>query len=129
MLQHNTINYPSHLITVPAGVNPADAVMNSPLMMGEFAGIGMDIGAAEAAGGGSGGGGMGGGQFAEYGGINPDLDPEMAMAIRASIEEERAAAAARVCVIIEWHPTDIFVGFLFIKNMHMSTFLFTLVLY
>ena len=29
-------------------------------------------------------------QFAEYGGIDPNLDPELAMALRISLEEERA---------------------------------------
>lgn len=29
-------------------------------------------------------------QFAEYGGIDPSLDPELAMALRISLEEERA---------------------------------------
>lgn len=38
------------------------------------------------------GGGAGpvGGQFAEFGGINPEMDPELAMALRVSMEEERA---------------------------------------
>lgn len=30
------------------------------------------------------------GLFAEYGGVNPDLDPELAMALRLSAEEARA---------------------------------------
>ena len=36
--------------------------------------------------------GIGGGvsQFAEYGGVDPSLDPELAMALRISLEEERA---------------------------------------
>jgi 26S proteasome regulatory subunit N10 len=39
------------------------------------------------------GGGGGGGEanpFAEFGGVNPDLDPELAMALRLSAEEARA---------------------------------------
>lgn len=32
----------------------------------------------------------GGGQFAEYGGINPDLEPELAMALKVSLQEEAA---------------------------------------
>lgn len=47
---------------------------------------------------GAGGGGGGGGMFAEYGGIDPSLDPELAMAIRASAEEARAYEASRVSV-------------------------------
>ena len=35
-------------------------------------------------------------QFAEYGGIDPSLDPELAMAIRVSTEEARAQEEARV---------------------------------
>lgn len=30
----------------------------------------------------------GGGQFAEYGGVNPDLEPDLAMALKLSMEEE-----------------------------------------
>ena len=29
-------------------------------------------------------------QFAEYGGVDPNMDPELAMALRISLEEERA---------------------------------------
>lgn len=37
------------------------------------------------------GGGVGGGDaFAEYGGVDPSMDPELAMALRVSMEEERA---------------------------------------
>jgi 26S proteasome regulatory subunit N10 len=92
----------SHLITVPAGVNPADAIISSPLLS-EFGGggFGMDTGGeAGAAAGGGGGGGGGGGAFAEYGGIDPSLDPELAMAIRASAEEARAYEASRVSAAV-----------------------------
>ena len=37
-----------------------------------------------------------GGEFDEYGGIDPSLDPELAMAIRVSTEEARAREEARV---------------------------------
>lgn len=47
-------------------------------------------------GGSSGGGGGDMGQFAEYGGIDPALDPELAMAIRVSTEEARMQEEARV---------------------------------
>ena len=56
-----------------------------------------DVGAgAGAAGEGAGAAGAGAGgaqapsQFAEYGGIDPNLDPELAMALRISLEEEKA---------------------------------------
>lgn len=42
------------------------------------------------------GGGAGvpaGSQFADYGGVDPNLDPELAMALRISMEEERARQA------------------------------------
>ena len=47
----------------------------------------------------AGGGGGGGGEnnlFAEYGGVNPDLDPELAMALRLSAEEARAHQQSQV---------------------------------
>lgn len=55
-------------------------------------------------GGGGGGGGMGmpsagaggGNAFDDYGGVDPSMDPELAMAIRASTEEARAQEEARV---------------------------------
>ena len=70
--------------------------MSSPIL-GEFGGGfggGMDMGGGDAGGASAGGGG---GQFADYGGVDPSLDPELAMALRASAEEARAAEAARVC--------------------------------
>ena len=46
---------------------------------------------------GGGGSGMGGGgAFDDYGGVDPSMDPELAMAIRASTEEARAQEEARV---------------------------------
>lgn len=87
-------NDDSHLIVVPPGVLPSDAVINSPIILGD-----MPAGAMGGSSGGASGGG--GGMFEEYGGIDPSLDPELAMAIRASTEEarqyeeERLAAAAR----------------------------------
>jgi hypothetical protein len=42
------------------------------------------------------GAGASGGGFDEYGGIDPSMDPELAMAIRASTEEARAQEEARV---------------------------------
>lgn len=73
----------SHLIVVPTGVLPSDVLLSSPVLTEDM---------GDAAGGGEGGrvGGGGGQAFAEYGGINPEFDPELAMALRASLEEERA---------------------------------------
>lgn len=77
----------SHLITVPPGVQPVDAIIASPVMS--------DGGMVAPAMGGSAATGGGGGNFAEYGGVDPSLDPELAMAIRVSTEEARAREEAR----------------------------------
>ena len=76
-----------HLVTIPAGVLPSDILISSPILRGDGAT------------GGGGGGDVGGGDaFADFGGVDPNMDPELAMALRVSMEEERArqerAAAA-----------------------------------
>ncbi|KAL7579399.1 hypothetical protein ACA910_014068 [Epithemia clementina (nom. ined.)] len=86
-----------HLVTIPAGVLPSDVLSSSPILGfgGAFA-----ASAAAAAMGSSAGGNVN--NFAEYGGVDPNMDPELAMALRVSMEEERvrqeraatAAAAA-----------------------------------
>lgn len=73
-----------HLVTIPAGVLPSDVLISSPIFRGDAAPMGADMGGAAAAGGG------GGDNFAEYGGVDPNMDPELAMALRVSMEEERA---------------------------------------
>mmetsp|Transcript_38400 Transcript_38400/g.80783 ORF Transcript_38400/g.80783 Transcript_38400/m.80783 type:complete len:438 (+) Transcript_38400:180-1493(+) len=73
-----------HLVTIPAGVLPSDVLVTSPILRGDGGGMG---GGAAASGGGGGGGGDG---FAEFGGVDPNMDPELAMALRVSMEEERA---------------------------------------
>lgn len=73
----------SHLVTVPQGVLPSDVLISSPIVVEEGSG----------GGGGGGGGGMAG--FAEYGGIDPSIDPELALALRVSMEEARADADRR----------------------------------
>ena len=72
-----------HLVTIPAGVLPSDVLVASPILRGDGGGGmgGVDMG-------GSGGGGGGG--FADFGGVDPNMDPELAMALRVSMEEERA---------------------------------------
>jgi 26S proteasome regulatory subunit N10 len=74
-----------HLVTIPAGVLPSDVLVSSPILRGDGGGGGANVGGA----GGTGAGG-GGDAFAEYGGIDPNMDPELAMALRVSMEEERA---------------------------------------
>lgn len=77
----------SHLITIPQGVSPANAVMSSPIMH--------MAGAATGSSSMGGGGGGGDANFDMYGGVDPEADPDLAMAIRASTEEARAREEAR----------------------------------
>ena len=81
----NTANsnsgFNSHFMDVPMGISQiTDVLITSPILMGDDVEM-------------SSGGGQGNapaGQFAEYGGINPDLEPELAMALKVSLEEEAA---------------------------------------
>ncbi len=74
----------SHFLRLTAGVSAVDAVLSSPLVhMGHTFGSGTT------------GGGAGSG-FEDYGGIDPSLDPELAMAIRVSTEEARLREEAKV---------------------------------
>ena len=79
----------SNLVAIPAGVVPSDVLISSPVIQGKDSGGG---GSGESSTGGGGGGG--GGSFQEFGGIDPNLDPELAMALRISMEEERARQEA-----------------------------------
>mmetsp|Transcript_1485 Transcript_1485/g.3115 ORF Transcript_1485/g.3115 Transcript_1485/m.3115 type:complete len:456 (-) Transcript_1485:197-1564(-) len=81
-----------NLVTIPAGVLPSDVLASSPIIHGGTGGSAFAASAAAAAAGvGSPGGGGGGADaFAEYGGVDPNMDPELAMALRVSMEEERA---------------------------------------
>ncbi|CAL7938092.1 unnamed protein product [Xylocopa violacea] len=62
----------SHLVTVPPGPHLSDALISSPIIQGED---------------GMGGTGMGGSGF-EFG-VDPNEDPELALALRVSMEEQR----------------------------------------
>lgn len=86
---NNTEDKQCHLVTIPPGSLPSDVLIGSPVVHGGDAGMGggMGMGAPGAA---AAGGAGGGDDFAEYGGIDPNLDPELAMALRISMEEERA---------------------------------------
>jgi 26S proteasome regulatory subunit N10 len=81
-----------HLVTIPAGVLPSDVLASSPIVHGGSGGSAFAASAAAAAASGNAGGGGGGGgdMFAEFGGVDPNMDPELAMALRVSMEEERA---------------------------------------
>ncbi|KAF1328741.1 26s proteasome non-atpase regulatory subunit, partial [Globisporangium splendens] len=87
-------NNNSHLVTVPAGVLPSDVLVSSPVLHGDDSPMVTGGGAS-----------AGGDNFAEYGGIDPSMDPELALvrvdiailascALRVSMEEERARQEA-----------------------------------
>ena len=79
----------SHLVTVPAGVNVlSDVLISSPVFTGDGEG-GSGFAAAAAAGAAAAAAGVGGGDGFNYG-VDPNLDPELALALRVSMEEERA---------------------------------------
>ncbi|KAF9518401.1 hypothetical protein BS47DRAFT_1371038 [Hydnum rufescens UP504] len=72
----------SHLLSIPAGPHLiSDAIISSPILAGED-GIPGGIDGDPA-------GATGGGQNFEFG-VDPSLDPELAMALRLSMQEEQA---------------------------------------
>jgi 26S proteasome regulatory subunit N10 len=80
----------SSLLVAPPGSELSALLISSTIYSGGGGGGGGGGGSSNMGGGGGGGGGAGG--FADYGGIDPNLDPELAMAMRISMEEARAAA-------------------------------------
>ncbi len=75
----------SHFLDVPLGVSMiTDVLIASPIINED-----MDVGGGAAVAG-SGAGVPAQSQFQDYGGVDPNLDPELAMALRISLEEERA---------------------------------------
>jgi len=68
----------SHLVTIPPGPHLSDALVSSPIVQGED---------------GVGGGAAGGGGGFEFG-VDPNDDPELALALRVSMEEQRARQQA-----------------------------------
>jgi len=89
-----------HLVTIPAGVLPSDVLASSPILAGSGGAFAASA-AAAAAGGFDAGGDGGAGAFAEYGGVDPNMDPELAMALRVSMEEERARQEREAAVAAE----------------------------
>jgi len=81
-----------HLVTIPAGVLPSDVLASSPIVHGGSGGSAFAASAAAGAGGdfGAAGASGAGNNFADFGGVDPNMDPELAMALRVSMEEERA---------------------------------------
>jgi 26S proteasome regulatory subunit N10 len=74
-----------HLVTIPSGVLPSDVLSSSPIVHGGSGGSAFAASAAVSAA----TGGGGGDNFGDYG-VDPNMDPELAMALRVSMEEERA---------------------------------------
>ncbi|KAF1861439.1 hypothetical protein Lal_00025759 [Lupinus albus] len=80
-------NDTSHIVHVPAGPNAlADVLISTPIFTGDGEG-GSGFAAAAAA---ATAGGASGYEF----GVDPNLDPELALALRVSMEEERARQEA-----------------------------------
>ena len=79
----------SHLVTVPPGTILSDMLFSTPIFMEEGA-AGGDEGGAPAA---PRTNIVDGFDYGELG-VDPNLDPELALALRVSIEEERARQAA-----------------------------------
>lgn len=79
----NNKDNPSHLLTVLPGKSIlSDVILTSPIMTGD-SGSGSSAPAAS----GSSGGGGGGEPFL---GVDPNMDPDLYMALKASLEEEKA---------------------------------------
>lgn len=79
----------SHMVIIPpSGKLLSDQLISTPILLGEGAGSG--------AGGGGGGGDAGdaSGEFGEFG-FDPSVDPELALALRMSMEEENARREKR----------------------------------
>lgn len=79
-----------HLVTIPVGVLPSDVLAHSPILAADGGAYAAAMGAAAAGAfnageGAEGTGGAPGGDF-----VDPNMDPELAMALRVSMEEERA---------------------------------------
>ncbi|KAH7663203.1 Proteasome subunit Rpn10 protein [Dioscorea alata] len=80
-------NNTSHIVHVPPGPNAlSDVLISTPIFTGDGEG-GSGFAAAAAA---AAAGGMGGFDF----GVDPNIDPELALALRVSMEEERARQEA-----------------------------------
>jgi 26S proteasome regulatory subunit N10 len=73
-------NEHSNLVSIPAGCVPSDALLSSPVVNEGAQGAAGALGAMP----------LGGGAMDDFGGVDPNMDPELAMALRVSMEEERA---------------------------------------
>lgn len=86
----------SHMVVIPpSGSLLSDQLKQTPLLAREGGGdSGAGGGFGGDAGGGAAGGGGGGGEFDEFG-FDPSTDPELALALRMSMEEENARQQKR----------------------------------
>ncbi|CAK7217505.1 proteasome regulatory particle base subunit rpn10 [Sporothrix bragantina] len=85
----------SHMVIIPpSGSLLSDQLKQTPLLAREGAGDGGAGGFGGDMGGGAGGSGGGGGEFDEFG-FDPSTDPELALALRMSMEEENARQQKR----------------------------------
>eukprot|EP00235_Prasinoderma_singulare_P004020 CAMPEP_0119175534 /NCGR_PEP_ID=MMETSP1315-20130426/42421_1 /TAXON_ID=676789 /ORGANISM="Prasinoderma singularis, Strain RCC927" /LENGTH=388 /DNA_ID=CAMNT_0007169601 /DNA_START=9 /DNA_END=1175 /DNA_ORIENTATION=+ len=81
----------SHLVTVPAGDQIlSDVLITSPIMQGDGEGTSAFAAAAAAGSAAAAAGGLAGAEGLDQFGIDPSVDPELALALRVSMEEERA---------------------------------------
>ena len=85
----------SHFVNLEGVTNVTDGIIATPVIhdMGDAAPEGQ-VGADPAAAAAPGGAAPAGGQFAEFGGVDPNLDPALADAIRMSLEEAKQAEQA-----------------------------------
>lgn len=85
----------SHLAVIRPGDNLlSDAILTTDILSADGVGGG-GAGAAAGAGDAGEGGAGGAGQFEEFGGVDPNADPELALALRMSMEEEERRRAQR----------------------------------
>jgi len=78
-------NENSHLVTVPPGPHIlSDILISSPIISGDSEG-GSTIGGVS----------TGTNDFGSFGGVDPNLEPELALALKVSMEEERARQEER----------------------------------
>jgi len=89
-----------HLVTIPPGVLPSDVLANSPIVQGAGGAAAAGAAAYGAPGAGADASDLGG-AFAEFGGVDPNMDPELAMALRVSMEEERARQERAAAAVAE----------------------------
>jgi len=94
---------------VPPGPVLSDVLIGSPIFQGEGGEFG------------GGGGGAEGGLPHEFG-VDPNMDPELALALRVGLDEERLARKCVICGSCVWEEVASLLVFLFgvEGGMHVS---------